>query len=196
MAVTIKKAKKGQVAVEFLLMFILVISIIVYAFYFAVSFAALHYRSYEAFMVGRAILSSSSSYSAKLTRAQAVKDMYDKSLSPAIVKNISKNFSCAFDGSNSNGFRGIMDYGYSVDYNVFSNAGIACSVYADYILPSVVTRSGNNQLKVAVESMTGSEMTEDHCMCALNPDSTWGECLKIVSQSSTTQILFFIDNGC
>jgi len=189
------KSKKGQVAVEFLLMFILVISVIIYAFYFAVSFAALHYRSYEVFMVGRTILSSSKSYGVKLSRANEVKDMYDKSLSPAIASNISRELTCDFSGNNAKGFRGIMDYGYPVKFNVASNAGIVCSVYANYILPAVVTRSGGNQLKVAIESMTGSEITEDHCLCALDPNATWGDCLQIVSQGSTIKN-FFIDNGC
>ena len=193
---TLIRSKKGQVAVEFLMMFILVVSVIIYAFYFAVSFAALHYRSYEAFMVGRAILSSSSNYSTKLSRAKEVKDMYDSSLDPAIAKNVSRKFDCDFTGNNSLGFRGIMDYGIPTDFSVFSNAGIACSVYADYILPAVVTRSGGNQLKVAVESMTGSEMTEDHCTCALNPDQTWKECLRIVTQGTTNQTTYVIDNGC
>jgi len=187
-----KKSKKGQVAVEFLMMFILVISVIVYAFYFAVSFAALHYRSYEVFMIGRAILSSSKSDSVKLSRAQEVQTMYDSSLDPAIAKNISANLSCDFGGNSSKGFRGIMDYGYPAKFNVSSNAGIACSVYANYILPAVVTRSGDNQLKVAIESMTGSEITEEHCECALSPEKTWGECL----QSAQTFPNLFIDNGC
>lgn len=173
-------------------MFILVISVIIYAFYFAVSFAALHYRSYEVFMVGRSILSSSKSYSTKLTRAQDVLTMYDTSLEPAISKNISTNLKCDFSGNNSNGFRGIMDYGFNTKFNVASNAGIACSVYANYILPAVVTRSGGNQLSVAVESMTGSEITEEHCECGLSPDQTWGSCLEN-GQPYTNPV---IDNGC
>jgi hypothetical protein len=177
-------------------MFILVISVIIYAFYFAVSFAALHYRSYEVFMVGRAILSSSSSYNTKLTRAKEVQAMYDSSLDPAIAKNVSTNLTCDFSGNNSNGFRGIMDYGYNTKFNVSSNAGIACSVSANYILPAVITRSGGNQLKVAVESMTGSEITTDHCECGLDPSKTWGDCLQSVSQNSTSILFFFIDNGC
>jgi hypothetical protein len=88
-----------------------------------------------------------------------------------------------------------MFYGYPAEYNVFSNAGIACSVYANYILPAVVTRSGGNQLKVAIESMTGSEITEEHCDCAVDPSKTWKECLQVVSQSNTIQS-FYIDNGC
>jgi Class III signal peptide len=190
------QSKKGQVAVEFLLMFILVISVIIYAFYFAVSFAALNYRSYQTFMVGRAILSSSDSYATKLTRATTVNDMYEQSLDTAIKNNISKTFTCDFSGNNAIGFRGIMDYGFKPDFDVFSNAGIACSVYANYILPAVVTRSGGNQLKVALESMTGSEITDDHCLCALDPNNTWGGCLQSVSQSSSNQPLFYIDNGC
>lgn len=190
MALKLNKLKKGQVAVEFLLMFILVISVIIYAFYFAVSFAALHYRSYEVFMVGRSILSSSDNYDTKLTRAKEVMDMYEKS--PAIPKNMSKKLTCDFSGNNSKGFRGIMNYGYEPDFNVSSNAGIACSVYSNYILPAVVTRSGDNQLKVAIESMTGSEITEDHCKCALTAGETWEECLKSEQKFYTP----LIDNGC
>jgi len=177
------------------MMFVLVISVIIYAFYFAVSFAALNYRNYEVFMVGRAILSSSPTSNDKKTRATEVKDMYEQSLSDAIKKNVSRDLSCDFDGNNSKDFRGIMDYGYPADFYVFSNAGIACSVYADYVLPAVVTRSGGNQLKVAIDSMTGSEMTEAHCGCALDPEKTWEDCLQNVSQGSSFK-KYFIDNGC
>jgi len=47
--------KKGQVAVEFLIMFILCASLLFYIFYFAVSLSALQYQQYVTFMIGRAI---------------------------------------------------------------------------------------------------------------------------------------------
>ena len=192
MALRISKSKKGQVAVEFLLMFVLVISVIIYAFYFAISFSALHYRSYEVFMIGRAVLSSSRDDSTKLSRAKAVEAMYEQSLSQPIKNNVSKNLICGLSGNNADGFRGIMQYGYEPKFNVSSNAGIACSVDEAYILPAVVTRSGGNQIKVAVESMTGSEITEVSCECGLDPTKTWGDCLK----SGQPYTNLFIDNGC
>ena len=182
--------KKGQVAVEFILMFVFVISVIIYAFYFSVSFAALHYKSYEAFMVGRAVLASSDKYSTRLSRAQDVQTMYDQSAASKItmVSALQCNFS-----SQDGGFRGIMDYKYSTGYDVYSNAGIACSVYANYILPSIVTRNSGNTLQVAVESMTGSEISDEHCKCAMDPGKKWSDCLQEGGQPTIKPV---IDNGC
>jgi hypothetical protein len=154
------------------MMFVLVISVIIYAFYFAVSFTALHYRSYEVFMIGRAILSSSKSYNDKALRANYVKAAYDE----AAVITAVKAPSCEMDATQ--GFRGTMDYGFPPKFYVSSNAGVACSVYANYLLPAVITRNSGNQLQVAIESMTGSEMSEDHAKCAMDPGKMWGDCLQ------------------
>lgn len=168
-----KGSKKGQVAVEFVMMFVLVISVIIYAFYFAVSFTALHYRSYEVFMIGRAILSSAKTYNEKGTYAAGIQAQYD---SAAVITTVSKP-TCDMDLTKGPGFRGIMDYGYPANFSIFSNAGIACSVNANYLLPSLITRSNGNQLQVAIESMTGSEISNKHSECAMDPTKTWEDCI-------------------
>ena len=166
------RSKKGQVAVEFVMMFVIVISIIIYTFYFAASFAAMHYRSYEVFMVGRTLLSSSKDYATRASNANAVKAGYDASATiTAVTAPI-----CEIDPTQ--GFRGTMDYGFPVKFNVSSNAGVACSVYANYLLPAIITRNGGNQLQIAIESMTGSEMSEDHVHCAMDPSKTWSDCFQ------------------
>ena len=180
----LRRSKKGQVAVEFVMMFVLVISIIIYAFYFAVSFAAIHYRSYEVFMIGRAILSSSANYNLKASRANEIKAGYDAA---AQITAVSAPV-CELDPTN--GFRGIMNYGYSTGFNIFSDAGIACSVYANYLLPAMITKSGGNQLQVAIESMTGSEISDDHAKCAMDPKNRWMDCLK-----GGQGLNVFADNG-
>ncbi len=183
-----KGSKKGQVAVEFVMMFVLVISVIIYAFYFAVSFAALHYRSYEVFMIGRAILASSKSYGDKLSRANEVKAKYDGA---SVITAVSAP---VCDLNPSNGFRGIMDYGFPSGFNISSNAGIACSVYANYLLPGIITRSSGNQLMLALESMTGSEISDDHSQCAMDPKNKWMDCLA--SSATGGSVLNVIaDNG-
>jgi len=187
----LRRSKKGQIAVEFILMFVLVVSIIIYAFYFAVSFASLHYRTYEVFMINRAILASSPTDTQKGTRAKEVLEMYEAS--PSVTQiSATSGLVCDF-GSGIGGYRGIMDYGFPIKFNVSSNAGVACSVYANYVLPTLITGSGGNPFQVAIESLIGSEMTEDHCNCALDPTLTWSDCL---GGSSTTHIQTFIDNGC
>ena len=184
--VKFKGSKKGQVAVEFIMMFVLVISIIIYAFYFAISFAAIHYRSYEVFMVGRAILSSSKSYNDKSLQANKIKAEYDAAAQiTAVTAPV-----CEIDPAN--GFRGIMDYGYPTGFNISSNAGIACSVYANYLLPAIITRSSGNKLQVAIESMTGSEISDDHVRCAMDPGKTWMDCL---SAAGGSLIDYKVDNG-
>lgn len=180
--------EKGQVAVEFMLMFIVVISVIIYAFYFAFSLASIHYRSYETFMIGRAILSSSKNYSDRLTSANTVKQGYDAS--DATSYPTTRNYVCDLGGT---GFRGILDYGFPADFDVFSNAGIACSFNADYVLPSILTGSSGNTSKLAIESMTGSEMSDGHCECLVgDPKQTWGGCLD--EHGGVANPL--IDNGC
>lgn len=185
-----KLNKKGQVAVEFILMFVLVVSVIIYAYYFAVSFAAVHYRSYQTFMVGRTIFASTKDYQDRKIRADAIMDLYEQRASAKL--GVTKDFKCDMDPSK--GFRGTMDYGYSIKFNVFSNAGLACSFSSDYILPALITRNSGNNVELALESMTGSEISDDHCKCSMQIDKTWLDCLNI---SSGNQIFEpTIDNGC
>ena len=183
--------RKGQVAVEFLLMFIIVISVIIYAFYFAFSLASLHYKTYVTFMVGRSVLASSKNYQTTLNRAKAELASFESS-DVAKTQRATTNFECSLDAS-PQGFRGILNYGNPVRFDVFTNAGIACSMDVDNILPSVLTGSSGNSLKIAIESMTGAELSEDHCKCLMDFSKKWGDCLNEVISG---QAISPIDNGC
>jgi len=182
---------KGQVAVEFLFMFIIVVSMIIYAFYFSFSLSSLHYRTYETFMIGRAILSSSPKYSDKANRAEQVKASFESS--DAVKNSITSGYQCDLSLGRG-GFRGIMNYGYSdAAFDVVTNAGIACSVTANFVLPYLLPGNNSNNLKLGIESMTGSEISDEHCNCLRNPKQTWRQCLD---EHPGQTGLAPIDNGC
>jgi len=187
--------KKAQVAVEFLFMFIVSAVVIIYIFYFALSLSALQYRQYATFMVGRAITSSSPSYDNKRMRASAIRTSYDST--PSSKMEVTKNFLCSISNANAaDGFRNVLKY-WSGDldnprYDIFSTAGIACSVDMPYILPNIIAGTGGETLEVAIESMTGSEISDDHCRCLLDFKKKWKECLE----ENVGGGLAIIDNGC
>ncbi|MEI6080218.1 MAG: hypothetical protein WCQ53_06265 [bacterium] len=185
------KNKKGQVAVEFLIMFILAASLLFYIFYFAISLSALQYKQYVTFMVGRAITSSSKTYSLKGSRAGIIKSSFDITDSSKDMRAVS-NPVCPLDdqGAVGSGFRGLLNYGFAPNYNVFSNAGIACSVDLSQVLPNILMGKAG-KLTVAIESMTGSEMSDAHCRCLLDFNKTWNDCL---TEGGAGDAL--IDNGC
>ncbi|MFH1223529.1 MAG: class III signal peptide-containing protein [Pseudomonadota bacterium] len=184
--------KKGQVAVEFMFMFIIVISVIIYAFYFSFSLSSLHYRNYETFMIGRSVFASSLDYKTKKSRAESVMAGFQASAHNT-TSSVTKDFQCTLDGEGS-GFRGILDYGSGKsDFYIYTNAGIACSVSAGYLLPSVITRSSGGSMTLAMDAMTGSEISDKHCECLLsNTNNKWSDCLG--EQTSNNKP--FIDNGC
>ncbi|MEI6092276.1 MAG: hypothetical protein WCQ47_01160 [bacterium] len=187
---------RGQVAVEFLIMFILSASLLFYIFYFAVSLSALQYKQYVTYMVARAITSSSPTYAEKGARASMIKSMFD-------VADGSKNLSATWGASqcsindSSTGFRNIMKYyggAEGLDYSIFSTAGIACSVDMNQVLPGILSGS-SGKLSVAVESMTGSEISEAHCKCLLSEfNSTWLDCINDTGNYNLNGVA--IDNGC
>ncbi|MCX6113135.1 MAG: hypothetical protein NTY22_07655 [Proteobacteria bacterium] len=185
--------RRGQVAVEFLIMFILSASLLFYIFYFAISLSALQYQQYVTFMVGRAITSSSSTYADKSTRANAVLASFSGTDSSKLL--VVSAPVCSINDS-STGFRNIMKYWggnqTGLRYSTFSTAGIACNVQMSQVLPNILLGSKNN-LTVAIESMTGSEISDDHCKCLINDyNNTWEDCLT----SGGTANAVMIDNGC
>jgi hypothetical protein len=190
------KNKRAQVAVEFLFMFIIAAALIIYIFYFALSLSVLQYRQYLTFMVGRAVSSSSKDYETKRVRAVAVQSVYDMTESSKM--DVSKDFVCSLDASDAGkGFRNVLQY-WSGDvdkprYDIFSTAGIACSVEMPYILPNIISGTGGKSLKLAIESMTGSEISNEHCRCLLDFKKTWEDCL---SEQVGGQDLAIVDNDC
>jgi len=186
------KNKKGQVAVEFIMMFVLCVSVIIYVFYFCFSLASLEYKTYVEFMVGRAITSSSPKYADKQVNANEILKQFDAPSSHYGSSTVTEKLSCDLDPSK--GYRGIMAYGATgnVDYDVSSNAGVACGVKMPYVLPSILTRNSGSGFNVAIESMTGSEISDAHCKCALDFTKTWEQCLDENATSSEV----YIDNGC
>jgi hypothetical protein len=190
-----KNNKKAQVAVEFLFMFIISASVIIYIFYFALSLSALQYRQYVAFMVGRAVTSSSKNYDTKRVRAVAVQSSYD--MTPSSKMDVSQGFQCSVNSSDAGqGFRNILQYwSGTLDterYDIFSTAGIACSVKMPYILPNIIAGTGGQTLELAIESMTGSEISNEHCRCLLDFKKDWKECLG----ESVGGNLAIADNDC
>jgi len=188
------KNKKGQVAIEFLFMFILCSSLLFYIFYFAVSLSALQYQQYVTFMIGRAITSSSPSYDEKAKRANAVMASFQTTDSSKL-KVVSPPV-CSINDP-SHGFRNILQYWsdpqIGLDYSTFSTTGIACSVEMSQVLPGLLMGS-QKSLKVAIESMTGSEMSDDHCKCLVNDYTRlWSDCLPPGGAGASTAV---IDNGC
>jgi len=188
--------KKAQVAVEFLFMFIVSAVVIIYIFYFALSLSALQYRQYATFMVGRAVTSSSPSYEKKSKKALEIQTSYDST--PSSKMEVSKNFLCSISNSAADiGFRNVLRYWSSEKinkprYDIFSTAGIACSVDMPYILPNIIAGTSGDPFQVAIESMTGSEISEDHCKCLLDFKKKWEECLH----ENIGGGLAIIDNGC
>jgi hypothetical protein len=173
------------------MMFVLCISVIIYIFYFCYSLASLEYKSYVQYMLGRTITSASVKYSEKKQDADNLLTKFNTTDSHYGATLITGRLDCNLDSSQ--GFRGILQYGTGgVNYNVVSNVGVACSVKAPMILPSLITSKSTGPLTVTMESMTGSEISDDHCKCALGLDKTWSNCVS--EGNSGTEV--YIDNGC
>ena len=59
------KNNKGQVAVEFIMMFVVCVSVLIYIFYLSFSLASVQYKNYITFMIGRAVAASAPTYAEK-----------------------------------------------------------------------------------------------------------------------------------
>jgi hypothetical protein len=188
------KGKKGQVAVEFLFMFVIASTLLIYIFYFSLSLSALQYKQYITYMVGRTITSSSPTYAKKGGRATMLLAAYNTTDSSKLT--VAGPPVCSI-GDSSTGFRNILQYWPSADiglrYDIFSTAGIACSVSLPDVLPGILLGKSKS-LAVAVESMTGTEMSDEHCKCLLNFGKTWKDCLGPGAGVSADDAI--IDNGC
>lgn len=180
------KEKKGQVTVEFILMFIISASFLIYITFFSFSLTNLQYKEYIAFMMGRVVSASAQSYSTKKQNALALKNLYESTSAASMT--VTTPLECSLD--TSNGFRKILNYTTTVAYDVVSNTGIACSVKINNILPSM------RPVSVAMEMMTGSQISDNHCNCSLKFSNAgyWKTCLSEGSSGSTDRGL--IDNGC
>lgn len=185
------KDRKGQVAVEFIMMFVLCVSVIIYIFYFCYSLASLEYKTYVQYMVGRTITASSKKYDEKKGRADAIIAQFNVMPSHYAATRVTSPLMCQ-DLDPTNGYRGILDYGTAgINYDVVSNVGVACSLSMPYVLPSIISGRGANALNVAIESMTGSEISDEHCKCALGLENNWKNCVDENISGS-----YYIDNGC
>ncbi len=141
-------------------------------------------------MLARTITSASEKYSQKKLDADNLLTKFDTPDSHYGATLITGRLDCELDPSQ--GFRGILQYGTGVSYGAFSNVGVACSVIAPRILPSLITGKSTGPLTVTMESMTGSEISDEHCKCALGLDKTWSNCVS--EGNSGTEV--YIDNGC
>ena len=183
------KSERGQVAVEFLIVFILMAVLILYIYIFDISLATIQKQNYVAFMVGRTITASASNYAKKGSNAQLVLDMYNSS--PATLKNLTTGkLDCGLTPTNK-GFRNILEYGSGVWYDVASTIGIACKMSTPYLLPV-----NSKNFKVATDLMMASEISDDHCKCVTvigdsSKTRSWKACLDEKPKG-----VIFVDNGC
>ncbi|MBN1114005.1 MAG: hypothetical protein JXA66_01555 [Oligoflexia bacterium] len=189
--------RKGQVAVEFMFMFILVGMLMAYIFKFAVTTAALEYREYAAFMVGRAITASAVSYTEKATKASMVNSLYNDSAGMKVTKAGSppNDLQCSenIGEGRDNAFKNAITYGTGSDYASVSNTGIACSITLGEILPV-----STEEFKVVIESMTGSEISDTHCNCEMDFNNDWAACVSnpLENPPAVNSGGGLLDNGC
>jgi len=130
------------------MMFVLCVSVIIYIFYFCFSLASLEYKTYVEFMLGRTITSSSPTYTFKQAREGQVLQQFHANASQFGPSTVTGDLTCLLEPSK--GYRGTMLYGTNnVNYDVTSNAGIACGLSMPHVLPSMLTGNSSNMLKVA-----------------------------------------------
>jgi len=187
----LSKNKKGQVAVEFLIMFTLVVFFIIYLFFFAITLAGVQVREYITFMTGRAATASAVDYKTKEElNIDTTFSKYAGSRSAKIL----------FDTGTGAGFgtlypsfrggrhqRGVLQYaGGTPELGVVANAGVATKFSVATLLP---TSSG--EFNAVIESMTGSEMSDAHSECLLADfKNTWEDCLGENSPGSSGKSSF------
>jgi hypothetical protein len=175
------KDTAGQVAVEFILMFIIVAFIIFYIWRLSLSLAALQIREYATFMVGRAITASYETDAEKANRASQVMEMYNGSDGFAVSDVIASPLYCNITG---NGNRAVWGNTGELDWDSVSDTGVACGIMLNSIMPVGAA------LPVVSESMTWSEISDAHCRCALQFDKMWKDCLRSDGDGKYT------DNHC
>lgn len=173
---------EGQVAIEFILMFILVAFIVFYIWNLCIGIAALQLREYATFMVGRAVTASYKTYDEKKQSAENVMGMYNSGNGFVASAGVASKISCDI---NNSGNRGLYSNKGNVDWFTVSDVGVACSMTVKGIMPM------GEALNLVSESMTWSEISDEHCECALQFDQTWKKCADGSSPSTK-----FIDNGC
>lgn len=108
--------------------------------------------------------------------------MYNGSDGFTASAGVASKISCDID---NNGNRGLYWNKGDIDWFAISDVGVACSMTVKGIMPM------GEALDVVSESMTWSEISDEHCECALQFDQTWKKCIN--GSSSGTK---FIDNGC
>lgn len=177
--------RRGQVAVEFILTFSVVIVLFVLIYRFSISLATVQLKQYITFMAGRAAASGTATYTDKQANIQATLDTYAGSTGSKAV-GLVREFTCSSttaEGSKEHQ-RGIISYNKgTVDFDVGSNAGLACMINISPLISNV---------SLVSEAMLGSDISESHCRCLLDFKKSWLECLdenEGVAES-------YEDNGC
>jgi hypothetical protein len=175
--------RKAQVAVEFIIMFAIVGFVVFYIWRLSITVTALQLREYATFMVGRAVTASYSTNAVKIAAAKEVMADYNGADG---IKNISLGaaspIDCFFGNNEQNGGRNL--FGSPVDWDFVADAGVTCSIQLYGIVPV------GGPLGVVSESMTGSEITDAHCGCALDFGASWKGCINGSGKTGYT------DNGC
>lgn len=174
--------KKGQVAVEFILTFSVVIVLFILLYRYSLSVVSLQYHQYITFMAARSAASGTQNYADKVTNIQSTITQYRNSegvMSNALVSG----FVCSNDGG-SPSQRGNLAYNTGkVDYSLGANAGIACKISMTPL---------TSKVDFVSEAMLGSAISEDHCKCLLDFTKTWKDCLNEGGGNKKS----ISDNGC
>jgi len=174
---------KGQVAVEFIIVFSVVIVLFIFLYRFSISLSQISLRQYITYMGGRAAAASTSTYDDKASNVETTLGSYLNS-SGATSSSLIKNFKC----TNENGAahqRGNLAYAAGqINFDIGSNAGIACSYSITPIL---------NNVDLVSEAFIGSDISSNHCKCLLDFKNRWGDCISEYPPGEKASIS---DNGC
>lgn len=176
---------KGQVAVEFILTFSVVIVLFVLIYRFSISLASIQLKQYVTFMAARSAASGTATYTDKQNNIQATLDAYAGSIGSKAVALI-KEFTCSSESSQSTKEhqRGVLFYkGGDVNFDVGANAGLACMMSISPLITNI---------SLVSEAMLGSDISESHCRCLLDFNKTWLECLD----ENEGVAVSYEDNGC
>lgn len=194
-----KKNKKiinnimAQVAVEFLIVFIIFSGLMFYIYGLAVSLTGLQHAEYVGFMVGRTITASAKRYGSsnatggsgrtKYTSAVLVKSWYNKNRT---IRSVGEMY-CGLE--TTTGYRKILDYSPKIGPNIASNTGVACRVNAPRLLPLVI-----GDFELAFDELMGSDISDDHAHCSMSFKNNWTKCIEEEIPDADTEIIVF-DNG-
>jgi len=175
--------KKGQVAVEFIITFSIVIILFILLYRFSISLAQINLHQYITFMGGRAAASGTSSYSVKASNVESTISTY-LNANGANLSSLVKNFKCINETGEAHQRGNLAYFRGEVNYSIGSNAGIACSFSISPII---------NEVKLVSEAFIGSDISSAHCKCLLDYKNTWRDCL---GEGSATEKSAISDNGC